>query len=72
MRSIRQLTDASHDLSLDNVLLTEALSKDRPVPVLIRRPPDPVPHMSAGKDQDGDETSSLPDGLGLDERHDVG
>lgn len=28
--------------------------------------------MSAGKDQDGDETSSLPDGLGLDEGHDVG
>lgn len=28
--------------------------------------------MSAGKDQDGHKTSSLPDGLGLDEGHDVG
>jgi hypothetical protein len=71
LRGTSPLTDTSDHLSLDDVLLTEALCKDRPVPVLIRRPPDPVPHVSAGKDQDGHKTSSLPDGLGLYERHDV-
>ena len=70
-RTKNGLTDASDHLSLHDILRAEPGLDELPVRSLISGSPDPVPHMTAGKDQDGDEGSSLPDRLGLDDGDDV-
>lgn len=71
-RSTPRLTDPSDQLSLDHVLLLKPSLYQLSFQSGIRRPPNPVPHMSTGKDQDGHQTRSLPQRLGLSQGDDVG
>ena len=71
-RCAARLTDGSHDLRLQDILVTEPRHDKLSIRSLILRPSNLVPHVSTCKDQNGDQAQPLPDDLGLNQGDDVG